>query len=81
MKQQGHPRNYVRVRDPLLRELCVAIERSGMTDDEILDRSGYDRHVLRRIRSGMSCNLMTAQCLAGALGLELRLASAGEAAK
>lgn len=76
MKQPGHPRTLVRVRDPLLRELCAAVEASGMTDEEIGHRAGYE-HALNRVRRGYSCNLMTVRCLAGAVGLELRLARVG----
>ena len=78
MKQPGHPRNLVRVRDPLLRQLCAAVEASGMTDEEICHRAGYDK-ALKRVRQGYSCNLTTVTCLAGAIGLELRLARSGAA--
>jgi len=79
MKQSGHPRNLVRVRDPLLRELCIAVDASGMTDEEIGHRAGYDK-ALKRMRQGYSCNLATFTCLAGAVGLEVRLTRPGEQA-
>ena len=59
--------------DILARQLRAAIRESGLSGNEIADRSGVSQSIISRfLRDERTIGLRTASKLAAALGLELR---------